>query len=362
MLMSIALPSHAAADLKKIDLFHQQENGHALYRIPGLIATPKATLLAYCEGRLDNGGDWAASEILLRRSNDRGDTWDSARVIASAPKDAIHSPFARRKGDPPSGFTTNNPLMISARDGTIHFLYCVEYARCFYRRSTDDGATFGEPVEITKTFEAFRDRYKWGVIATGPGHGIELKSGRLLVPIWMSTGENGHRPSSIATIYSDDNGTTWHAGEIVGDGTLLNPSENTLVERSDGRVVMNIRHESEPHQRAIAISPDGISRWSSVRFDPQLPDPICMASLVRYDEKTILFSNPNNPDNRDRKNLTIRMSNDDGATWPISRTLDAGPSGYSDLAVGPDRFTASTSAAKRSLRRSLPLRGLGWIG
>jgi sialidase-1 len=152
----------------------------------------------------------------------------------------------------------------------------------------------------------------------------------------MSTGENGHRPSSIATIYSDDNGTTWHAGEIVGDGTLLNPSENTLVERSDGRVVMNIRHESEPHQRAIAISPDGISRWSSVRFDPQLPDPICMASLVRYDEKTILFSNPNNPDNRDRKNLTIRMSNDDGATWPISRTLDAGPSGYSDLAVGPD--------------------------
>jgi sialidase-1 len=61
-----------------------------------------------------------------------------------------------------------------------------------------------------------------------------------------------------------------------------------------------------------------------------------MASLVRSDAKTILFSNPNNNANRDRKNLTIRASHDDGATWPISRTVEAGPSGYSDLAVGKD--------------------------
>ncbi|HTL28817.1 MAG TPA: sialidase family protein, partial [Tepidisphaeraceae bacterium] len=226
----------------------------------------------------------------------------------------------------------------ASRDGVVHFFYCIEYARCFYLHSNDDGKSFSEPIEITQTFEGFRDRYNWGVIATGPGHGIELKSGRLVVPIWMSTGKNGHSPSCIGTIYSDDAGKTWHAGDIVAGGPMTgldNPSENILVELSDGRVMMSIRHNSEPHVRAISISPDGATKWSEIKLDKQLPDPICMASLVRFDPETILFSNPNNA-NRDRKNLTVRLSNDDGKTWSLARTLEMGPSGYSDLAVGTD--------------------------
>jgi sialidase-1 len=155
----------------------------------------------------------------------------------------------------------------------------------------------------------------------------------------MSTGANGHSPSCIGTIYSDDAGKTWHTGDIVAGGPvglLENPSENILVELSDGRVMMSIRHNSQPHARAVTTSPDGATQWSKIRLDEQLPDPICMASLVRSDAKTILFSNPNNNANRDRKNLTIRASHDDGATWPTSRTLELGPSGYSDLAVGKD--------------------------
>jgi hypothetical protein len=35
-------------------------------------------------------------------------------------------------------------------------------------------------------------------------------------------------------------------------------------------------------------------------------------------------------------NNTSMFSDDGGATWPVSRTLDAGPSAYSDLAVLPD--------------------------
>jgi sialidase-1 len=336
MVASVAMGEDA---INKVDLFHQNDGRHALCRIPGMVVTAKGTILVYCEGRIGSGSDWAESEVLMRRSTDGGTSWDEARVIGNAPKDAQHSKFARRKGNPPAGFTTNNPLMIAARDGVVHFFYCTEYARCFYRTSTDDGATFSEPIEITKTFDGFRDRYDWGVIATGPGHGIELKNGRLLVPIWMSTGANGHSPSCIGTIYSDDAGKTWHTGDIVAGGPvglLENPSENILVELSDGRVMMSIRHNSQPHARAVTTSPDGATQWSKIRLDEQLPDPICMASLVRSDAKTILFSNPNNNANRDRKNLTIRASHDDGATWPTSRTLELGPSGYSDLAVGKD--------------------------
>ena len=78
-----------------------------------------------------------------------------------------------------------------------------------------------------------------------------------------------------------------------------------------------------------------------------------MANVIRYNFKTgdqpgrILFSNPDNLEysgkfgpsydkNRDRVNLTIKMSLDDGNTWPISRVLEPGISAYSDLAIAGD--------------------------
>src|SRR4029079_9994367 len=82
--------------------------------------------------------------------------------------------------------TYNNPVLIAERDGPIHFLFCFEYMRCFYQRSDDDGRTWSKPREITGDFEGFRKYYDWKVLATGPGHGIQLKNGRLVVPVWIS--------------------------------------------------------------------------------------------------------------------------------------------------------------------------------
>ena len=53
--------------------------------------------------------------------------------------------------------TVNNPVAIVDREtGDVHFVYCIEYARCFWMVSHDDGLTFSEPVEITTTFEQLR--------------------------------------------------------------------------------------------------------------------------------------------------------------------------------------------------------------
>jgi sialidase-1 len=74
-----------------------------------------------------------------------------------------------------------------------------------------------------------------------------------------------------------------------------------------------------------------------------------MASIISHPAKSgmLVFSNPHTL-GRDkagaeisagrgkRENLSIKLSHDDGTTWPISRTLEAGPSAYSDLAVLPD--------------------------
>lgn len=331
--------------LEKIDIFEANTAGYAHYRIPGIVVTPKGTLLAYCEARKNASGDWGTIDVLMRRSTDGGKTWEPARKIVTPPAGVTKNPVALKQGLAKAGeITVNNPVaIVDRKNGAIHFLYCIEYARCFYLRSDDDGKTFSEPVEITSTFDRFRPEYDWKVLATGPGHGIQLENGRLIVPLWLSTGTGGHahRPSCVSTIYSDDHGRTWKRGEIVvNDPDPQNPSETVVVQLADGRVMLNIRHESRPKGRGVSISSDGATGWSPIRFDDELPEPICMGSIVRLSKKPeasrnrILFANPHNPETRERKNLTVKLSYDEGQTWAVAKSLEPGTSGYSDLAVG----------------------------
>lgn len=189
-------------------------------------------------------------------------------------------------------------------------------------------------------------------MATGPNHGIQLKHGRLVVPVWLSTGTGGnaHRPSVTATIFSDDGGENWQAGEIAvrGSDEFSNPNESVAVELADGRVMLNVRNESKRHQRIVVTSSDGATDWSEPRFAEDLVEPICMGGLVRYQHRgksLLLFSHPDNLSradgretpgvNRDRKNLTVRTSEDEGENWAMPRVIEPGWSAYSDLAVTP---------------------------
>ena len=288
---------------------------------------------------------------LLRRSTDDGKTWSAPQSIANVPGPKTKNPFAlAMKNVDPKDVTYNNPVLMADQDGTVHMLFCLEYERVFYQRSADEGLSWSTPVEITPTFDAFKKDYAWKVLATGPNHSIQLKTGRLVVPVWLSTGEGGnaHRPSVTATIYSDDRGQTWQAGEIAVPCTdeWINPNETVAIELKDGRVMLNVRSESKAHRRLITTSPDGATRWSRPTFDDALLEPICMGGIVRYEHEgnsLILFSNPHNLEradgkeapgkNRDRKNVSVKISRDEGQTWTVSKTLEAGPSMYSDLAV-----------------------------
>lgn len=342
-----------AADpmLDKVDVFPAGLNGITLYRIPGMVVSNRGTVLAYCEARRNSSSDWGEIEIHLRRSVDGGKTWEPAKQIAHVGSRIEGNPHKKDEGAHEQ--TVNNPVAIVDRStGAIEFLYCINYARCFSMRSLDDGLTWSEPVEITPTFEPFRIKYDWKVIATGPGHGIQLKSGRLVVPIWLAYGTVGaHAPSASATIFSDDHGKSWQAGDLAvpNEGEFGNPNETMLAELSDGRVMLVSRNVSKANRKLITISPDGVDQWSMPAFHDELWEPICMASILAHPSKsgTLLFSNPNTmsrdatgmeiPAGRGkRENLTIKLSRDDGKTWPVRKTLEAGPSAYSDLAVLAD--------------------------
>jgi sialidase-1 len=335
--------------IRKQVLFEARTGGYHTCRIPGLLVARDNTVLVTAEARPGTGGDYDYNDVLLRRSTDGGLTFSPPVRIVDH----------RAYGEGP----VSNFVMISdQRDGVVHALFCHDYARVFAMASRDSGRTFSDPVEITRVLELLRSVYPWRVVATGPGHGLQLRQGRMIVPVWMADSGGAaigskhrvHHPSAVSLIYSDDHGHSWQAGPVICkrgdriDGHELNdPSETIAVELSDGRVMFNMRNDTDVHRRLVAVSPDGVRDWRVLGFDPALLDPICMASMLRYDWPAvgsgpagrILFANPDNLENlmtpqqrfRDRKRLTVKGSLDDGRTWPVSRVIESGPAGYSDL-------------------------------
>ena len=378
VVLGLASGVHAAAPfMERQDLFVAGEGGYALYHIPSLTVARSGTILAWCEAR-NPGSDWSAIDFRLRRSQDDGKNWSEAVTILQVDNPKPKNPAALRLASTnPDHVTYNNCVMIPDRDGTVHAVFCVEYMRAFHARSTDDGVTWTKPVEITPTFESFRAKYDWKVLAAGPNHGIQLRSGRLVVPVWISTGTGGnaHRPSVTATIYSDDAGRTWRAGDIAVPDTpdWINPNEAVALELADGRVMLNVRNESKTHRRIVTYSHDGATGWSTPAFDPALLEPICMAGLIRLSgapKTRILFSNPHNLErkdgkgrpgvSRDRRNMTVKLSYDDGRTWAVGKVVEPGHAAYSDLAVtkagtvllffgnsGPPNFAGSKLSVAR---------------
>lgn len=333
LLLGFQPATHAAEpSLEQTNLFEVGQEGYLSYRIPCIVTTKSGAVLTFTSAR-KAVSDWAEIVIMMRRSLDDGQTWEERRIIAAKP-----------------GKPVDNPVAIADRDtGAIHFLYQVGYAQVFYMRSDDDGATFSSPVEITSVLRKFDPDYKWNVVAPGPGHGLQTSKGRLIVPVWLSNGGKSHRPSVVSVIYSDDHGATWQRGQIVPP-TLKNLNETAAVEMDDGRVGLYLRHEEAGvYAHAFASSADGSGAWTEPVVQPELYSPICFATALHLTKSgnggksRLLFVHPDsraktelirNWGARHRENMTLRLSYDDGKTWPIAKVLEPGRAGYADIAFG----------------------------
>lgn len=346
------LPAAEAAGL--VDdpaiLFRQGDGGFHTYRIPGVVVTARGSVLAWCEARKFTAADRGEIEIHLRRSVDGGRTWSPARQVAHlGPRLARNPHMPERKKlknmGGPDEQTVNNAVAIATRAGPVHLLYCVEYMRCFYVRSDDDGLTWSEPREITAAADGFRGRIDWQAVAFGPGHGIELAGGRLVVPVWLAdyrgaVGAGRSLAHGSGTMVSDDGGASWQAGAVA----IRRGGESAVAELSDGRVMLTARNGDPRNRRLASVSADGATGWSEPLLIDDLPEWGCMAGFVRH-PGTAAFTGPlllhSAPDtdarvHSARRDLTIWASRDDGRTWPVHRLLRPGPAAYSDLAVLPD--------------------------
>ena len=117
-------------------------------------------------------------------------------------------------------------------------------------------------------------------------------------------------------------------------------NECEAVELEDGSVMLNSRnHGVNEFHRGVSISKDGGETFSSFRRDPVLLEPRCQASIRRYrwaeghKPGVILFANPAW---QWRTFLMLRISRDDGKTWPEAKIVYPNAAAYCDIAVLPD--------------------------
>ncbi len=317
--------------MKQTAVYHAKDEGYFSHRIPALLATSKGTLLAFCEARSGSASDSAPTDVVLRRSLDNGKTWTPAQVVAHFPHFTVGNPapVEDRKTGVIWLLLTANPAGLTEKeieDGSPGGTRTV-----WITYSSDEGASWSPAREITSSTK----KSDWTWYATGPGNGIQLKSGRLLVPCDHKVAGTHAYYSHV--IYSDDDGMTWKIGGSAGPET----NESAVVQLANGSLLLNMRSYSGRHRRAVAYSHDDGLTWSPVRLDPALIEPVCEASFIRYTlareagRNRLLFSNPADVARRDR--MTVRLSYDEGKTWPVARLVYQGFSAYSSLAVLRDR-------------------------
>ena len=323
--------------LPEMQEIYRSGSGANTYRIPALLVTKKGTLLAFAEARRDGGGDTSDIDTVVRRSEDGGKTWgdeitvfDEQNNVAGNPCPVVDQSTARI-------WTLQTWNNRKVPEGQIKAGYGEDSRRVFVTYSDDDGKTWAKAKEITASAKLKH----WSWYATGPGAGIQLErgehKGRLIIPCdHKSLPEGGPDTYHSHILYSDDHGENWKIGAKTDHG--LNECE--AVELEDGSVMLNSRnHGVDEFHRGVSISKDGGETFSSFRRDPALLEPRCQASIRRYrwakagKPGIVLFSNPAQ---KWRDFLVLRISYDDGQTWPDGRIVYPFTAAYSDIATLPD--------------------------
>ena len=296
-----------------IDLFNAENDPNvSCYRIPSIMTAVNGDLIAMIDERVPSCGDlkWSKDiNIVMRKSLDNGKTWSDIETIV----------------DYPLGQSASDPSMIlDKKTNTIFMFYNymdldnekdIYYLR--YKKSVDNGKSWSESIDITDKISKIGWEKDFKFITSG--RGIQTKDGTLLhclVNLQKGTHVFG----------SDDNGKTWFITE-----TPTSPAdESKIIELNDGRWMVNSRVNNLGY-RYSHISDDKGKSWISKK-EVNIIDPGCNGSIFKYNfnnKNLLLLTNINSQ--KERNELVIRYSIDEGANWSNPKVIYQGEAAYSSI-------------------------------
>jgi sialidase-1 len=367
-----------------VDVFTKGESvpgrltGQNAFRIPGLVYAEGVGLFAFVESYTRNcHPEWNPfKSIAMKKSTDAGKSFGNVSIAADpkvlwprADNSSLWDPtptwdaqtrtlfltFSREHGNPNSQLAHCRNGESSCRD-------------LWTMTSTDEGRSFSAPLNITA-------QIGWPALGTniltaGGGSGIQLPSGRLVVPVYSGSSNTTPGPHlGSSTLLSDDHGKSWRLGAAVGDTRLCEPTvvrafggpnhlimnmrlENACLEKVQGHCTraekMDCGVGGPQHCRAQSHSTDGGESWSPRLPVPSLPDPQIKGGIDRWPQRgggrgdgsdgTLVFANAAGvATGQINTHLTISLSSDNGKTWPRKKLLWKGGTGYTVLQyVGND--------------------------
>lgn len=312
-------------------LMKNGDDGAEYYRIPAISFAPdNKTLVTATDKRWVTRSDLPNKiDIVIKISKDNGLTWTTAKTITPGKSDR---------------FGYGDPCLIVDRQANLVFcLYTGikgtvastkdDRQRNYYCVSKDNGETWSSPVDITDMLygtgcrDPIRSQYYSNFLTSG--NGLQTRSGRLMLVGIVR--EDSSRSLSTHTVYSDDHGKTW---TMSPNASVHDGDESKLVELNNGSIIMDIR--TKPFRRFAISNDEGIT-WENVHPHYHLQDPACNGEIMRYtstldgyDKNRLLHTNVNH--SSVRQNLVIKVSYDEGETWPVEKVICAGRSIYSSIA------------------------------
>ena len=348
----LSLPGTGALGASLIDsvLVQDHSTGRVICLVdqfPGGIGQPNAVV--------GTGFDAQGRRVLHNRARELFAVEPDGTVVTAAGEPTDYRVVL--SNDAATGARTGDVLLGGEAAGSIYLAYEQAPEECLFQHrsshllmitSDDDGATWSEPIDITAQVKA-----DWMCfLGTGPGNAIQLTApehaGRILAPVYYSHEAGGTGYLSCAAIYSDDGGASWTLGASPNDGREVLGAvvssrdladeraslyESVLVEGADGAVHVWARNQHPAGRVAHAVSHDGGVTWGEVDYHDQLTEifsqPNAIAVTGAHDaagvadpgSRSIVFANASQmlPF---RGCGVMRLSHDDGATWPHNRVIN----------------------------------------